>query len=119
MMCSGCQVPEDHWEECPANLSVYEGCRLTVHALFSSVNRSCLFGTDYSYTIAVNDKEYQSTDVNVEGVNVSNGTCNISVTFVVKNVDHIVKFIAARIPPEPKVLDIICTDFLEIHSMLK
>ena len=118
-MCSGCEVPEDHWEECPANLSVYEGCPLTVHALFTSVNRSCLYGRDYSYTIAVNDEEHEDTGVRVEGINVSNSKCNISVTFVVENVDHIVKFIAARVPPEPTLLDITCTDFLEIHSMLK
>ena len=118
-MCSGCEVPEDHWEECQANLSVYEGCPLTVHALFSSMNRSCLYGTGYSYTIAVNDEEFEDKDVSVEGVNLSSSKCNISATFVVENVDHTVQFSAARIPPDPKVLNKICADFLEIHSMLK
>lgn len=112
----------ESWSECPENITVYEGCQYTIHALFNSTaaNRSCTRSKNgYSYSVVINSKSTEIEDVNVVLVNGSESTmiCNVFVSFIVEDIDHSVTFIAARtFPFTSNTTRIDCNDVLLIYS---
>ncbi len=102
----------NEWEDCPTNPKVYEGCSHVVSEFFHSVSHSC--HNDFEYTTEVNKK---NIDPMVTLVNGSIYCCNISVEFVVLQVDHIVMFTAkelVNLSANPIMID--CNDTLDIYS---
>ena len=109
---------EEVWSDCPQNLTAYEGCPYTVHAIFTSADgRDCK--NDYIITIGINDMEYHSNSKNlltmlsVDYINGSSSQCNVSVTKnAIEDIGNNVTFTAAS--SFSQTPQIYCEDFLDV-----